>query len=114
MGKPGSEMVNELERLVPTCGSKQKSNELTSSLEQPDAVFVVAPKSVTFLDDFLAPQSPDSSLELLELWSYKKHISLDDLDFGSDGVLPTLKRVIGRRGLGVWLAQRPGCRAIDS
>ncbi|EAA64414.1 hypothetical protein AN2303.2 [Aspergillus nidulans FGSC A4] len=114
MGKPGSEMVKELERLVPTCGSKQKSTELTSSLEQPDAVFVVAPKSVTFLDQFLAPQSPDSSLELLELWSYKKHISLDDLDFGSDGVLPTMKRVIGRRGLGVWLAQRPGCRAIDS
>lgn len=105
MGKPGPEMINDLEDLIPSCRKKQKSGS-----KQPDAVFVVAPKSVTFLDQFLAPQSSESSLELLELWNYRKHISLDDLDFGTDGVLPTLKRVIGRRGLGVWLAQRPACR----
>lgn len=105
MGKPGPEMINDLEDLIPSCRKKQKLGS-----KQPDAVFVVAPKSVTFLDQFLAPQSSESSLELLELWNYRKHISLDDLDFGTDGVLPTLKRVIGRRGLGVWLAQRPACR----
>ncbi|KAL4980253.1 GPI mannosyltransferase 4 [Aspergillus desertorum] len=116
MGKPGPEMVNQLESLVPSCRSKQKSGEVLGATgsERPDAVFVVAPKSVTFLDQFLAPQTSDSSLELLDLWTYKKHISLDDLDFASDGVLPTLKRVIGRRGLGVWLAQRPDCRPVDS
>lgn len=107
MGKPGPEMINELEDLIPSCLKKQKSGS-----KQPDAVFVVAPKSITFLDQFLAPQSSSSSLELLELWSYRKHISLDDLDFGTDGILPTLKRVIGRRGLAVWLAQRPACRYI--
>lgn len=112
MGKPGPEMIQELEYLVPSCSTKQKSGKAYtgSGLKQPDAVFIVAPKSVTFLDQFLASQSPESSLELLELWSYRKHVSLDDLDFGEDGILPTLKRVIGRRGLSVWLAQRPRCR----
>ncbi|KAL4928727.1 glycosylphosphatidylinositol-alpha 1,2 mannosyltransferase smp3 [Aspergillus undulatus] len=106
MGKPGPEMVNELESLIPSCRPKQKG-------AASDAVFIVAPTSVTYLDQFLAPQDPQSSLELLELWSYRNHINLDDLDFGEDGVWSTLKRVIGRRGLGVWLAQRPGCRSIS-
>ncbi|KAL4807837.1 Alg9-like mannosyltransferase family-domain-containing protein [Aspergillus unguis] len=112
MGKPGPEMIQQLEDLLPSCRAKQQGSKppVASGLKQPDAVFVVAPKAVTFLDQFLAPQDSESSLELLELWSYSKHLSLDDLDFGEDGVWPTLRRVIGRRGLGVWLAQRPGCR----
>ncbi|KAL4957793.1 Alg9-like mannosyltransferase family-domain-containing protein [Aspergillus filifer] len=106
MGRPGPEMVAELESILPSCRSKNWG-------AKPDFVFVVAPTSSTYLDQFLAPKEPQSSLELLELWSYRNHINLDDLDFGEDGVLPTLKRVIGRRGLGVWLAQRPGCRSAD-
>ncbi|KAL3446233.1 Alg9-like mannosyltransferase family-domain-containing protein [Aspergillus insuetus] len=112
MGRPGPEMVSELEKLVPACPSKFRSprKPALSDLRQSDAVFVVAPKSVTFLDQYAAPQSRDSAFELLELWTYRQHLSLDDLDFGSDGILPTLKRVVGRRGLSVWLAQKPGCR----
>ena len=33
-------------------------------------------------------------------------IGLDDLEFGDDGVWPTLERVIGRRGLIVWRVSR--------
>jgi phosphatidylinositol glycan class Z len=112
MGRPGPEMVSELEKLVPPCPSKFRSSRkpAPSDLRQSDAVFVVAPKSLTFLDQYAAPQSRDSAFELLELWTYRQHLSLDDLDFGSDGILPTLKRVVGRRGLSVWLAQKPGCR----
>ncbi|KAL5342990.1 Alg9-like mannosyltransferase family-domain-containing protein [Aspergillus crustosus] len=110
MGKPGPEMIKELDSLVPSCRPKKKTYSRTPVSQQSEAVFVVAPTSVTFLDQFVAPQSPDPSLELLELWTYRNHISLDDLDFGTDGILPTLQRVIGRRGLGVWLARRPGCR----
>ncbi|KAL4800937.1 Alg9-like mannosyltransferase family-domain-containing protein [Aspergillus venezuelensis] len=106
MGRPGPEMVAELESTLPSCRSKNWGGK-------PDAVLVVAPTSVTYLGQFLAPQEPQSSLELLELWSYRNHINLDDLDFGEDGVLPTLRRIIGRRGLGVWLAQRPACRSAD-
>jgi phosphatidylinositol glycan class Z len=38
----------------------------------------------------------------MELWRYRQHIGLDDLDFGDDGVWPTLERVVGRRGLVAW------------
>ncbi|KAI9374164.1 Alg9-like mannosyltransferase family-domain-containing protein [Aspergillus egyptiacus] len=110
MGKPGQQIVSELETLVPSChSSKSAETPETQGSKQTDAVFVVAPKSATFLDQFAAPRSSESSFELLELWTYKQHLSLDDLDLGSDGVLPTLKRVIGRRGLSIWLAQKPGC-----
>ncbi|KAL4883261.1 Alg9-like mannosyltransferase family-domain-containing protein [Aspergillus karnatakaensis] len=112
MGQPGPELVQELEELVLSCDSNPKRSRFFKMPEskQPDAVFLVAPTSVTFLDELLAPRSSEISLELLELWSYRNHISLDDLDFGEDGIIPTLKRVIGRRGLAIWLVQRPGCR----
>ena len=47
---------------------------------------------------------PNSGTEITleELWSYRQHINLDDLDFGDDGVWPTLERVVGDRGLVVW------------
>ena len=49
---------------------------------------------------------PDSALILTRRYSYKKHISLDDVDFGDDGVAGTISRVVGRRGLGVFEVQR--------
>lgn len=111
MGKPGPEMIAELEKLVPPCHSEKKGTRSSRSADsiRSDAVFVVAPRSATFLDQFAAPQSSGSNIELHELWTYKQHLNLDDMDFGTDGVLPTLKRVIGRRGMGVWLAQEPRC-----
>ncbi|KAK5086223.1 alpha 1,2 mannosyltransferase [Exophiala xenobiotica] len=45
-------------------------------------------------------------LRLTHLETYRRHINLDDMDFGDDGVLPTLSRVVGRRGLGVWRVER--------
>ncbi|KAF7596282.1 alpha 1,2 mannosyltransferase [Aspergillus hancockii] len=99
MGIPGPGMVEELMKLLPSCD--------VDHTEHIDSVFVVAPKSATFLGQYTS--SSDGNLELHELWSYSKHINLDDLDFGTDGVYPTLKRVIGRRGLAVWRAQRVGC-----
>ncbi|OAX82488.1 hypothetical protein ACJ72_03158 [Emergomyces africanus] len=49
------------------------------------------------------------SLQFHLLWSYARHLNMDDMDFGEDGVWPTLKRVVGRRGLNVWLVGREGC-----
>lgn len=98
MGMPGPEMIHELNETVPSC-------QPTTHGPEP-SVFVVAPKSATFLDQYKAPTS---DLHLRELWSYPKHLNLDDLDFGSDGVISTLTRVIGRRGLGVWSVRRAGC-----
>lgn len=91
MGSPGAEMIGRLEQSVPKCGI-------------PSEVFLVAPTSADFLDSFAVERA--SSLQLHPLWSYRKHLNLDDLDFGEDGILPTLKRVVGRRGLGVWAVRR--------
>lgn len=51
-------------------------------------------------------------LRLTHLVTYRQHINLDDMDFGDDGMWPTLRRVIGRRGLGVWRVERE-CRVSE-
>lgn len=89
MGKPGSEMMQQLKQSV-SC--KKGANR----------TLLVAPYSTTFLDTYAAPSSTKGDVHLAELWRYRNHVGLDDLDFGDDGVWPTLKRVIGRRGLHVW------------
>jgi phosphatidylinositol glycan class Z len=103
MGIRGPEMIQEVDTAVPPCSSAPTSN----------AVFLVAPHSATFLDPYTHPSSADDRdnspippLRLRERWTYKNHLNLDDLDFGDDGVLATLYRVIGRRGLIVWSVDR--------
>lgn len=110
MGIPGSDLVRELDKSVPhDCPSSSSSSSPTT------AVYLVAPNSATYLDQFTlsSPSSSSdttpSSLSLLHQWSYPKHLNLDDLDFAEDGILPTLRRVVGRRGLNVWLVTRSSC-----
>ncbi|KAI2788265.1 GPI mannosyltransferase 4 [Penicillium oxalicum] len=94
MGISGLELIRRLDQAVPPCGTISP-------------VYLVAPTSANFLDEYTAtgtPRTPD--LQLYRLWSYRKHLNLDDLDFGDDGVVPTLKRVVGRRGLGVYSVRR--------
>lgn len=97
MGIPGLEMIKHLDQTVPRCPTTSP-------------VYLVAPTSATFLDEYTAPSSlvhPHSpNLQLYRLWTHRKHLNLDDLDFGDDGVVPTLKRVLGRRGLAVWSVRR--------
>ena len=40
------------------------------------------------------------------LWNNRRHIGLDDIDFGEDGFWGTLRKLIGRRGLGIWRIKR--------
>lgn len=100
------------------------SNAITGSPEYPE-VLLVAPLSAwrftrgeivppvanfTFLftipDTVSKNENDHEALRLTHLETYRKHLNLDDMDFGDDGVLPTLRRVVGRRGLGVWKVQR--------
>lgn len=108
MGIPGETLLHELDVTVPACSFK-------NSKDNKDAVFMVAPKSATFLDKYIATTTSttmenDPNIRLREVFSYENHLNLDDLDFGDDGVIPTLTRVIGRRGLGVWAVER-ACNA---
>ncbi|KAJ5216547.1 GPI mannosyltransferase 4 [Penicillium cinerascens] len=97
MGMPGLELIQILDKAVPRCA-------VTSP------VFLVAPTSASFLDEYTSPSTPATphtpNLQLYRLWTHRKHLNLDDLDFGDDGVFQTLSRVVGRRGLGVWSVRR--------
>lgn len=40
------------------------------------------------------------------VWVHGRHINFDDIDIPGDGPWGTVKRVLGRRGLGVWKARK--------
>ena len=95
MGRPGVNMTDYLESHVP-CGTATES-------------LLVAPWSATYLDSYVERKYLDRErlpFTLTKKWHYSKHLNLDDLDFGDDGVWPTLQRVVGRRGLVVWKINR--------
>jgi phosphatidylinositol glycan class Z len=97
MGIPALDMISTLDKAVPNCANTSP-------------IYLVAPTSASFLDQYISPSSLSAphtpNLQLYRLWTHRKHLNLDDLDFGDDGILPTLNRVVGRRGLGVWSVRR--------
>lgn len=97
MGMKGPLMLRELHALA-TC--QRLSSISAAGSGENEGTYLIAPASATFLDIYV-PQS-NSSLQFQEVWRYRQHLNLDDLDFGDDGFWPTLKRVVGRRGLVAW------------
>ncbi len=106
MGVSGESMLEEL-RSIHACPAASSS---ASDPERETGVYLVAPLSATFLDRYIGNHT-ESDVVLEEAWRCKSHINLDDLDFGDDGVWSTLKRVVGRRGIGVWKVKRRCGRA---
>jgi phosphatidylinositol glycan class Z len=96
MGMKGNFMIRELEQLATCHGSSGPQN----------GTYLVAPMSATFLDEYISESAGTdtgtSRLYFEQVWQYRQHLNLDDLEFGDDGVWPTLRRVIGRRGLATW------------
>jgi len=92
----GMDAEDMLEKLIDSsdCDGGEKTRTL-----------LVAPASATFLDELVQPSSRDG-ISLSKLWKHRSHVGLDDLDFGDDGIWPTLNRVVGRRGLVVWQVHR--------
>lgn len=99
---------------VPTCDPSLL--DFLTPHHQRTEVFVAAPLSAwrlpvhppdvrdfSFSVDFTHPKAT-LGLKMVGMW--RKHVNLDDLDFGDDGVAETLRRVVGRRGLGVWKVER--------
>lgn len=93
MGMKGELLIRELQQFATCDGHEGDSTNGT---------YLVAPLSATFLDAYTSQKKNAEGLELEKVWQYRTHLNLDDLEFGDDGVWPTLKRVVGRRGLGVW------------
>lgn len=101
MGMKGPSMIREIGALA-TC--YQPSENATAYLDQQEGTYLIAPLSATFLDNYTSNLSP--GLHFQEVWRFTQHLNLDDLDFGDDGFWATIKRVIGRRGLGAWSTLR--------
>lgn len=89
MGMAPNTMIERLTNLA-TCTSDQ-------SLES--GTYLIAPTSATFLDGYTKNAT---DLKFAEVWRYRQHLNLDDLDFGDDGVWNTLSRVVNRRGIAAW------------
>jgi phosphatidylinositol glycan class Z len=77
-------------------------------LKEPNGTYLIAPLSATWLDTYL-PNKGLEGLRFREVWRHGQHLNLDDLDWAEDGFWPTLKRVIGRRGLAAWRVTK-SCR----
>ncbi|RMZ80551.1 hypothetical protein DV737_g2917, partial [Chaetothyriales sp. CBS 132003] len=122
MGVAQSEVVFMLMQHFPTCDPGLV--DYISPHPVPTEVFVAAPLSAWRLpfdhdgDDtatkpprLLDPSDPSFSIHfpdqraalgMRSLHVWRKHLNLDDLDVGGEGVWRTVQRVWGRRGLAVW------------
>lgn len=79
-----------------------------------EGTVLVAPTSADFLDQYLSSSADENShlMQLEQMWRYSKHLNLDDMDFGDDGVLPTLRRVVDRKEIAVWKVSCPQARKV--
>ncbi|KAF3038109.1 alpha 1,2 mannosyltransferase [Didymella heteroderae] len=107
MGMPGPQMLDAVKAALPTCRTRKPPK-----IEGRGAAYLVAPRSAYFLKPFQDPAGRED-IELEEIWSYRQHLNLDDMDFGDDGVWSTLSRVIGDRGLVIWRVTR-NCWATEA
>ena len=75
------------------------------------STLLVAPLSAKFLDEYIDKET-ETSIALEEVFRYRAHVNLDDMDFGDDGIISTLSRVVGRRGIGAWKVRKL-CPPVD-
>lgn len=127
LGANKTNLFDSLTTNLPACEDKDdllsRIANAIAGAQYPTEVLLVAPLSAwrfepgqtippvsNFSFSFPAPSvkgtAPRNALQLTHLNNYRKHINLDDMDFGDDGFMPTLTRVVGRRGLGVWRVER--------
>ncbi|RMZ78601.1 hypothetical protein DV738_g3753, partial [Chaetothyriales sp. CBS 135597] len=95
MGIPQSELAFMLMQHFPTCDPG-----LVDYITLPRLVDPIDPSfSIHFLD-----QRATLGMRSLQVW--RRHVNLDDLDVGEEGVQRTVERVWGHRGLAVWRVER--------
>jgi len=100
MGMRGEKMLEEVKAALPACRTRKPPK-----IEGRGAVYLIAPRSAYFLHPYHdATKREDISLE--EVWSYKQHLNLDDMDIPEHGFRKTMARVVGGRGLVIWRVTR--------
>ncbi|KAF1850941.1 glycosyltransferase family 22 protein [Cucurbitaria berberidis CBS 394.84] len=100
MGIPGDQMLEKVKQVLPPCRTRKPPQ-----IEGRGAIYLVAPRSAYFLKPYMDPNQQEE-ISLDEIWSYRQHLNLDDMDFADDGFLETIGRVVGDRGLVVWRVTR--------
>ena len=90
--------------------STEQLTYLVAPLSSIQAPLISSPQQLSLQSEpstrnFMVAEYADLRLNMTLTWFHSNHINLDDLDFATDGVWPTLRRVIGRRGLGIWRVQ---------
>ncbi len=98
-GMQGPALLEHLAHLA-TCDTPADRRSLEYRKES-NGTYLIAPRSAVWLDPYLDNKGLDG-LRFREVWSYSRHLNLDDLDWAEDGLWNTLKRVVGRRGLVAW------------
>lgn len=99
MGIKGESLIEELSKIA-TCDTPADRRN-REYLKEKTGTYLMAPASATWLDPYLHNKGLEG-LRFREVWRYSRHLNLDDMDFGDDGVWDTLARVVGRRGLVAW------------
>lgn len=106
MDMDGVKLIVELDRLA-TCDTPADRRNI-EYLKERNGTYLIAPLSATWLDPYLENKGLEG-LRFREVWRHRQHLNLDDLNWGEDGFLPTLQRVVGRRGLAAWRVTK-SCR----
>ncbi|KAJ6780488.1 hypothetical protein PWT90_02964 [Aphanocladium album] len=99
MGIKGDDLLQQLTSLATCDTPADRRNQ--EYLKEKNGTYLIAPASATWLDPYL-PNKGLQGLRFREVWRYRQHLNLDDLDIGDDGLWDTLTRVVGRRGLVAW------------
>ncbi|KAF5650386.1 GPI mannosyltransferase 4 [Fusarium sp. NRRL 52700] len=99
MGLKGEMLLEQLYELATCDTPADRRNQ--EYLKEKNGTYLIAPASAAWLDPYLSNKGLEG-LRFREVWRYRKHLNLDDMDFGDHGVWNTLARVIGRRGLVAW------------
>ena len=100
MGIPGEQMLEEVKAALPACPTRK-----TAKVEDKGAIYLVTPRSAEYLSPYKNTKVREA-ISLEEVYSHRRHLNLDDMDFAGDGVWKTLGRVVGDRGLVVWRVTR--------
>ena len=103
MGIPAAEMQS---KIFDTLDVDSSGNGLAGGkCDANRKVGLVAPLSSLEIGDW--QYKSRVKLDWQEVWRYSQHLNLDDLDFGGpQGPIAELQRVVGKRGLGVWIVGR--------
>ncbi|KAK9436223.1 Alg9-like mannosyltransferase [Metarhizium brunneum] len=110
MGLKGDALLTQLTELATCDTPADRRNQ--EYLKEKNGTYLIAPASATWLDPYLSNKGLHG-LRFREVWRYRKHLNLDDLDFGDDGIWNTLSRVIGRRGLIAWRVTK-SCQKLSN